>query len=81
MFSKIITYFTGLFTTVEHDVEGIISDFTSTVKKLEDAAEAKFTEAQKLFAQSVDLEAASNLAHDAGERATSVAAKIKDLIS
>ncbi|MGM5019242.1 hypothetical protein [Tardiphaga sp. 367_B4_N1_1] len=81
MFSKIITYFTGLFTTVEHDVEAIISDFTSTVEKLEDAAAAKFAEARALADKAALTQLASDAAHEASAKAASVAAKIKDLIA
>jgi hypothetical protein len=81
MFSKIITYFKNLFTTVEHDVEAIISDFTNTVAKLEDAAAAKFAEARDLSDKAANLQIASDAANDASQKAAAVAANIKSLIS
>lgn len=81
MFSKVYNFILGVETRVEHDVEAIISDFTSTVTKLEDAAEAKLAEATHLFKQSQELKVASDAADAAAARATIVAAKIKELVA
>jgi hypothetical protein len=77
MFSKIKAFFVG----VEHDVEAIISTFTTTVTKLEAAAVAKVKEAEEHFLASVKAEALADDASEAAEKATAVAAKIKALVA
>lgn len=78
MFSKLFGRVTA---AVEHDVEQIIADFTTTVAKLEAAAAAKLKEADVHTAASV---AASNLSTDAfaaADKATKVASQLKALVS
>ncbi|MGY3589323.1 hypothetical protein [Bradyrhizobium sp. USDA 4350] len=81
MFSKIKAFFTTVEQTVEHDVEAIISTFTTTIEKLEAAAAAKVAEATILYNKSSELTYAADVAHKASEKATAVAAKIKALVA
>jgi hypothetical protein len=77
MFSKIKAFFVG----VEHDIEAIISDFTSTVTKLEAAAVAKAKEAESHLAAATYSSHLSAVASSASEKATAVAEKIKALVA
>jgi hypothetical protein len=77
MFSKIKAFFT----TVEHDVEAIIANFTSTVAKLEAAAVAKTEEAVSHLATAQKFGKLSDEAIAASEKATAVAEKIKSLVA
>jgi hypothetical protein len=81
MFSKIWNYLVNVEQTVEHDVEAIISTFTDTVTKLEDAVVAKNAEAaaHDIVAHGASLAAAE--ARDAAKRAYDVACKINDLVA
>lgn len=81
MFSKILNFFYRVEAQVEHDVEAIISNFTSTVDKLEAAAVAKTAEAAEHLAAAVQAEKLSDAASEAAEKATAVAAKIKALVA
>lgn len=77
MFSKIKAFFVG----VEHDVEAIISNFTSTVAKLEAAAVAKAKQAEQHLADATYSSHLSAEATAAAEKATAVAEKIKALVA
>lgn len=77
MFSKIKAFFVG----VEHDIEDIISTFTSTVTKLEAAAEAKARDARTFAEQSLHYDTLASVAQEAEQRARDVAAKIKGLVA
>jgi hypothetical protein len=66
---------------VEHDVEAIITTFTSTVAKLEAAASAKLAEAESLAKRATELNADSVAAQAAATKATAVADKIKALVA
>jgi hypothetical protein len=81
MFSKIWNYLVNVEQTVEHDVEAIISTFTNTVAKLEDAAVAKAKQADEAFLQSMKLSTVADALKAEGVRAQDVAAKIKALVS
>jgi hypothetical protein len=81
MFSKIKAFFVRVEQVIEHDVEAIISSFTDTVTKLEAAVVAKTKEAEHLTRVSVAAEAQADVAYAAAEKASAVAAKIKDLVS
>lgn len=81
MFSKIKAFFSRVEQTVEHDVEAIISTFTTTVAKLEAAAEAKLAEAKDHTLTSIHYEQLADAAHLAAEKATKVAGQLKGLIS
>jgi uncharacterized protein YkwD len=84
MFSKIWTFgpfFAKVTATVEHDVEAIITTFTSTVDKLEAAAVAKTAEAFSLAQRAEELTADSAVAKAAADKATAVASKIKALVA
>lgn len=77
MFTKIKNWLLG----VEHDIEAIIENFTSTVTKLEAAAEAKARETAKHFADAYASNVLAAEADAAGRKAASVAAKIKALVA
>jgi hypothetical protein len=77
MFSKIKAFFVG----VEHDVEAIISNFTSTVAKLEAAAAAKAAEFHKLTAEAEKVKADASAALEASDKASIIADKIKALVA
>lgn len=81
MFSKILAFLASAEQTVEHDVEAIISTFTSTIAKLEAAVVAKNAAAAQLddVAHTASTEAA--VARDAAKRAYDVAEKIKALVA
>ncbi|WP_368508128.1 hypothetical protein [Bradyrhizobium lupini] len=81
MFSKIKAFFVGVEQTVSHDVEAIITNFTSTVDKLEAAAIAKTAEAADYAATAEFTTKLSNEATAAAAKATAVAAKIKALVA
>jgi hypothetical protein len=77
MFSKIYNWFVG----VEHDIEAIIANFTSTIAKLEAAAVAKATHAVEYAEKATHFEALSDVAAQEANRAREVAEKIKGLVS
>jgi hypothetical protein len=77
MFSKIKAFFVG----VEHDVEAIISNFTSTVAKLEAAAKAKAEQFHSLTAEAQKLHTEASVALEASDKAAAVAEKIKALVA
>jgi hypothetical protein len=77
MFSKIYNWFVG----VEHDIEAIIENFTSTIVKLEAAAEAKAKHAIEFAQRATHFEALSDVAQQEATRAKEVAEKIKGLVS
>lgn len=81
MFSKIKSFFVTAEQTVVHDVEAIITNFTTTVEKLEAAAVAKVKEADAHYAASVVAENAGNAARAAANKAQAVAEKIKALVA
>jgi uncharacterized protein YaaQ len=81
MFSKIWNYLVNVEQTVVHDVEALIADFTSTITKLEAAAEAKAKEAHALTQISIAVEQQADVAFAASEKATKVAGQIKALVS
>jgi hypothetical protein len=81
MFSKIWNYLVNVEQTVEHDVEAIISTFTNTITKLEDAVVAKNAEAAAHDAVAHVAVLAAAEARDAAKRAYDVAGKIKDLVA
>jgi hypothetical protein len=78
---SIFTKIKALFVTIEHDVEAIISDFTSTVAKLEAAAKAKMDEYGTLTTKAEQHYADAAEALKASDKATAVADKIKALVS
>ncbi len=84
MFSKVFklgSWFTAEVQVIKHDVEAIIANFTDTVAKLEDAADAKMAEAQLAAKKSIEFEALADAAYTASEKATKVAGHIKALVS
>jgi hypothetical protein len=66
---------------IEHDVEAIIASFTSTVTKLERAAEVNLAAAEAHTKAAVHYEQLADAAHTASEKATKVAEQIKALVS
>jgi hypothetical protein len=81
MFSKIWNYLVNVEQTVEHDVEAIISTFTNTITKLEDAVAAKNAEAAAHDEIAGLAHQAASAARQDAKRAYDVAGKIKDLVA
>lgn len=81
MFSKIKAFFAKAEAVIEHDVEAIISTFTSTIEKLEAAAVAKVAEGDAHMRASVEAETLGDNAYAAAEKAKAVADKIKALVA
>jgi hypothetical protein len=81
MFSKFFSWLLRVEQEVVHDVEAIISSFTDTVTKLEAAVAAKTKEAEEHMRASVASEQLGDNAYAAADKASAVAAKIKDLVS
>jgi hypothetical protein len=81
MFSKLANFFRNVEQTIEHDVEAIISNFTSTVAKLEAAAEHKLEQVAYLTTTGTNYINAAEVEQAAADKAKAVADKIKALVA
>lgn len=77
MFTKIIAWITRTEKTVESIAEG----FFSTITKLEQHAERKITAAALHANEALTAHAKAVAASDEGQRATELAAKIKNFVA
>jgi hypothetical protein len=88
MFKNLFATVFAFFAKEAHDVEAILANFTGTVTKLEDAAAAKFAEAEDHALMAVHYAEMSEIASDfeaevkaKAQEAAEVAHKIKTLLT